>query len=75
VSGRVLKREGTLVVGNNERCVVKWTEKGYRHRTYYYLVFIYGKKYVNPYRLKPYEVDYHIDNINNLKKWRGNIKW
>ena len=75
ITGAVLKREGSVIVSTGNKCVIKWQEPSNRKRIYYYLVTLQGRKYTKIYRLKQYEIDYWIKNLNNINKWKGKEKW
>jgi len=76
VSGSVLKKEGVIVIATNKKAVIKWKERSSRKRNYYYLVRIHGDKFTKPSRLKPYEIDYWVDQLKKQIEWREiESKW
>ena len=68
ITGSILKREGKVILNDGKKAIIEWVEKSSRHRKFHYIVYLQGKKFTKPTRLKPYELDYWFDSFKILGK-------
>lgn len=71
ITGLILRTQGIVIATDKRKSIIKWIERSSRGRTYYYLVYLQGSKYIRPYRLQSDELQSWKDNIERTNMCGG----